>query len=588
MTGRLLGPLIAALFVSWPALAQVSPLPSNQFMASPSGEPGYLSPRPQVLSDLPPIPSNAVLGNTTGVLVSPSALTLPSCSLTSSALSWANNVGFGCNSAINATQLGGFTWAAPGPMGPVTISGSSGTQPTITATNAGTAAAYTTPAFNFLETEGYASFGSGNTHFGLVLQAAKNAAGANSTGSRTGATFQQLGGGGTPTDYFTGLYGLASPTAGANNNSGNFTGVNGFAMCPSGMTPTSCVGGELDTTTNSTVTNIREGLRIADIGSTGAHATTTDAAVGIVSSGIGFNWGVLLADATTANFPIAAAGTIMGTTQTATVANIFDFHTVSCTGNEWASPGLTINCSGNPTVSGQAATNTGFGSPAALAQNWYAFAANSTTNPEIVGLFSVSSSTGAASPNNTNYRAALSAFASGSTGTASLWASDFACATTAGTGATVGCIGIEIDTNLAGGSFTAKPVTAIGPWVVNAIATGSGPNTTLAAYVAASPITSMWQNAFVVYDYTSSGSAVINAEYYGDSKSVSVMQNVGTHTTGIDFSTATFSGNAWASPNATISGAGVFSSGGTAGVTCTAGTMNIATMTTKGGITTHC
>ncbi|SEK02613.1 hypothetical protein [Paraburkholderia tropica] len=56
--------------------------------------------------------ANTVLGNSTGAAANVSALTVPSCSTASSALIWTSANGFGCNTAINASSLGGTAAAS--------------------------------------------------------------------------------------------------------------------------------------------------------------------------------------------------------------------------------------------------------------------------------------------------------------------------------------------------------------------------------------------------------------------------------------------------------------------------------------------
>lgn len=62
--------------------------------------------------------ANTVLGALTAT--TPSALTLPSCSTTASALNYTSGTGFGCNTAVNAATLGGATMASPGVIGGTT------------------------------------------------------------------------------------------------------------------------------------------------------------------------------------------------------------------------------------------------------------------------------------------------------------------------------------------------------------------------------------------------------------------------------------------------------------------------------------
>lgn len=74
------------------------------------------------LSGLSSIASNTVIANATGGSAAPVAFSMPSCSTTASALNWTSGTGFTCNTAVNAAQLGGATFAAPGPIGSTTAS----------------------------------------------------------------------------------------------------------------------------------------------------------------------------------------------------------------------------------------------------------------------------------------------------------------------------------------------------------------------------------------------------------------------------------------------------------------------------------
>lgn len=64
--------------------------------------------------------ANTVLGNGTASTAAPTALSVPSCSAATNALQWTSGTGFACNSAINASTLGGATFAAPGASGGTT------------------------------------------------------------------------------------------------------------------------------------------------------------------------------------------------------------------------------------------------------------------------------------------------------------------------------------------------------------------------------------------------------------------------------------------------------------------------------------
>ncbi|CAE6712769.1 hypothetical protein R75461_01135 [Paraburkholderia nemoris] len=64
--------------------------------------------------------ANTVVANVTGSTASPTAFAMPSCSTSASALNWTTSTGFTCNTAVNAAQLNGATFAAPGAIGGTT------------------------------------------------------------------------------------------------------------------------------------------------------------------------------------------------------------------------------------------------------------------------------------------------------------------------------------------------------------------------------------------------------------------------------------------------------------------------------------
>lgn len=66
--------------------------------------------------------ANTVVANTTAGTASPTAVSVPSCSTSASAINYTSGTGFGCNSAVNAAQLGGATFASPTAIGSTTPS----------------------------------------------------------------------------------------------------------------------------------------------------------------------------------------------------------------------------------------------------------------------------------------------------------------------------------------------------------------------------------------------------------------------------------------------------------------------------------
>lgn len=188
---------------------------------------------------------------------------------------------------------------------------------------------FNTPAYNFISNESLTSFASTSTHFGAVFQNGKQVTGSNTTGSRNAFTAQQLGAGGSVAgDFFTAAFELTQPcntpyVCNSFNLSGSFTANNPYVFIPFGMTPASAVGEEIDITTNSPVSNIREALRIVDIGSTGSLGAGIDAAIGISSNGTGFKHGIFFGDSGGLLFPIAATGDLIGTVPSSVVLNSF-------------------------------------------------------------------------------------------------------------------------------------------------------------------------------------------------------------------------------------------------------------------------
>jgi hypothetical protein len=84
------------------------------------------------------IAANTVITNATGSAASPTAFAMPSCGTPSSALGWASGSGFTCNTSVNAAQLGGATFAAPGSIGSTTAGSGAFTTLSASSTVSGT------------------------------------------------------------------------------------------------------------------------------------------------------------------------------------------------------------------------------------------------------------------------------------------------------------------------------------------------------------------------------------------------------------------------------------------------------------------
>ena len=90
------------------------------------------------LSSLGAQAANTVVANATASSASPTAFPVPSCSTSASALNWTSGTGFTCNTAVNASTLGGATFASPGAIGSGTASTGSFTSLVASGTVSGT------------------------------------------------------------------------------------------------------------------------------------------------------------------------------------------------------------------------------------------------------------------------------------------------------------------------------------------------------------------------------------------------------------------------------------------------------------------
>lgn len=79
------------------------------------------------------VSGNVLGGNPTSSTANISLIAMPSCDTATKALIWTTGTGIGCNAAINASLLGGATFAAPGTIGGGTAAG--GTFTSLSATS---------------------------------------------------------------------------------------------------------------------------------------------------------------------------------------------------------------------------------------------------------------------------------------------------------------------------------------------------------------------------------------------------------------------------------------------------------------------
>ena len=97
--------------------------PSALVLTNASGLPTTALTGQVTLAQLPTLGANTLLANATAGSAVPTALAVPSCSTSASALNYTTSTGFSCNAAVNAATLNGATMASPGAIGG-TVAGS--------------------------------------------------------------------------------------------------------------------------------------------------------------------------------------------------------------------------------------------------------------------------------------------------------------------------------------------------------------------------------------------------------------------------------------------------------------------------------
>lgn len=218
---------------------------------------------------------NTVVANATTANASPMAVALPSCSTSASALNYTSGTGFSCNTAVNAAQLGGATFAAPGPIGSTTAS--TGAFTTLTSTGGalnGTIGATTpsTGAFTTLSASSTVS-GSGFSTY-LASPPAIGGTAANAGSFTTLSASSTVSGTGFST-Y------LASPPAigGTTANAGSFTTLSATStVSGAGFTSRFASPGPIGNTAASTgaFTTITASSTITPNSTAGIVGTTTN------------------------------------------------------------------------------------------------------------------------------------------------------------------------------------------------------------------------------------------------------------------------------------------------------------------------
>lgn len=180
--------------------------------------------------------------------------------------------------------------------------------------------------------------------------------------------------------------------------------------------------------------------------------------------------------------------------------------------------------------------------------------AASNTTPEFAGSFQIVSNTGFANDLDA-FKIALTTVAHGNPGTSSIWGAQFNATLAAGVGA-VYAVGLEIDLNISNQAYS----TVGAPYATNLLLTGTsaascwGMAGIVLAYGAGAGAP-LWNYGLLGVDYTTHR-AFRTAFISDQSRSPTILHSDTAHTKGVDFASATFSGNAWTSPGASIGSLG--------------------------------
>lgn len=184
--------------------------------------------------------------------------------------------------------------------------------------------------------------------------------------------------------------------------------------------------------------------------------------------------------------------------------------------------------------------------------------AASTTNAEIGLVVGMSNSVSGTSKLDT-YKMGIASFVDMSTSNAAFgWASNFACQAAAGVG-NVSCIGTEIDLNIFNQAYNqlTGPAYAANLYLTGTSTSGNYAN---AAIMMAYGGTVAYRGALYNYGILSvdyAPATAYNTAFISDqSASPTIFHATNSHTKGIDFSAATFSGNSLSLPNFTVASTG--------------------------------
>lgn len=327
-----------------------SPLPVASGGTGASTLAGLVTP-----ADISSIAANTILANATGSPASPTALTVPSCSTSASALNWTSASGFTCNTSVNAAQLGGATFAAPGPIGSATPG--TGAFTTLSTTGLFTMAPVAgTNAFSVTQTAPATFSGTGPLQLNsMSITAPVNDTSA--TDSRVMGLYSDMEVGGASSKANAGFYNgfffmgvkanspnitgnVAALVGGAFANSSTgvgsgLFGANPYAICASGCVFSDIVGLEADVELDAGATTTRRvGIRAVNQGAT-SLGSGYDAAYAIDSTNSGGNFlhALYFANEYGGGFPIQSGGDLMAAQTSGTIANGINLPNLTMTGN---------------------------------------------------------------------------------------------------------------------------------------------------------------------------------------------------------------------------------------------------------------
>lgn len=189
--------------------------------------------------------------------------------------------------------------------------------------------------YQITASQDYGSFGDLETHTGFNVSGGKSVSATDTTGSWQlfSARYTNYAGG-TSESFITAGLALVEPMKSGHNNRGQWTAWNAVCRVDEDLTPDACVAEEDDILTKVAPLNVREGVRIVDVGSlANTYGQITDSALGIGKgpSAAGFKNGILFGDSNQeSTFPITTGGSLISTAPSSVVlTSLIDFSRIT-------------------------------------------------------------------------------------------------------------------------------------------------------------------------------------------------------------------------------------------------------------------